>query len=319
MPSLRFLLIVLALVVVGTSIFFGSRVKKQETIYGSLSTESVKKVNAILERDEDGDGLKDWEEELWETRRDNADTDGDGAADGVEVASGRNPLKAGPDDALNQEEIDKKTTLAERGEPTLTDTIARDLFAEYLKLKQEGKPLTADDERKILLRFFNNPPPLEAVRLYTRDDLTVSEENDALSLKSYGNEVASLFRTYANKGENEINTLTAAIEREDGGILDALDERVAVYESVLRELLALAVPSAMAANHLDLVNALSAIAQSVAGMKFAVSDPAKALGSIGSYPHGFELLGNAFTEMKRILLARKISFGKDEPGIALLE
>ena len=65
MPSLRFLLIVLALVVVGTSIFFGARVKKQETVYGSLSTESVKKVNAILERDQDGDGLKDWEEELW--------------------------------------------------------------------------------------------------------------------------------------------------------------------------------------------------------------------------------------------------------------
>ena len=319
MPSLRFLLILLALCVIGVSIFFGSRVKKRETVYGALSTESVQKVNAILERDEDGDGLKDWEEELWQTKRDNADTDGDGAADGVEVASGRDPLKSGPNDALDQEEIDKKTTLAERGEPTLTDTIARDLFAEYLKIKQEGRQLTADDERKILLRFFNNPPPLEAVKLYTREDLAVIEEDDAGSLKSYGNEVASIFKKYANKGENEINTLTAAIEREDGKILDALDERVAVYESVRRELLALLVPLAMAANHLDLVNALSGIAQSVAGMKFAVSDPAKALGSIGSYPHGFELLGNSFTELKRILLARKISFKTDEPGIALLE
>lgn len=319
MPSIRFLLILIALVVIGTSILFGSRVKKQETIYGSLSTESVEKVNAILERDEDGDGLKDWEEELWETRRDNADTDGDGTADGVEVASGRNPLKAGPDDALNQEEIDRKTTLAERGEPTLTDTIARDLFAEYLKIKQEGRPLTADDERKILLRFFNNPPPLEAVKLYTSADLTVIEESDAESLTSYGNKVASIFKKYANKGENEINTLTAAIEREDGRILDALDERVAVYQGVLRELLALEVPAAMATNHLDLANAMSGIAQSVAGMKFAVSDPAKALGSIGSYPHGFELLGNSFTELKRILLARKVSFEEDEPGAALLE
>ena len=185
MPSLRFLLILLALCVIGVSIFFGSRVKKRETVYGALSTESVQKVNAILERDEDGDGLKDWEEELWQTKRDNADTDGDGAADGVEVASGRDPFKSGPNDALNQEEIDKKTTLAERGEPTLTDTIARDLFAEYLKIKQEGRQLTADDERKILLRFFNNPPPLEAVKLYTDTDITVTDEEGRGVIRGY--------------------------------------------------------------------------------------------------------------------------------------
>lgn len=319
MPSIRFLLIVLALVVIGASILFGSRVKKQETVYGSLSTESKNKVNAILERDTDGDGLKDWEEELWQTKRDSADTDGDGTADGVEVASGRNPLKAGPDDALDQEAIDKKTTLAERGEPTLTDTIARDLFAEYLKLKQEGKPLTADDERKILLHFFNNPPPLEAVRLYTSTDITVTEEETREAIREYANDTAAVFKKYPHNGESELDILTAAVEREDGRVLDGLATRIAFYETLLKELVPIAVPAPMVQSHIDMLNALSAIAQSVTGMQYAISDPAKALGSIGSYPHAWELLVNSFAETKRLLLKNKVVFGSDEPGGVFLE
>lgn len=319
MPSLRFLLIALALVVIGTSIFFGARVKKQETVYGSLSTESAKKVNAILERDEDGDGLKDWEEELWETRRDNADTDGDGTADGVEVASGRNPLKAGPNDALDQEAIDQKTTLAERGEPTLTDTIARDLFAEYLKIKQEGRPLTADDERKILLRFFNNPPPLEAVRLYTSADLAVTEDSDRGALHDYANTIAAVFKKYPNEEESELDVLTAAVEREDERVLVGLKPRIALYENILRELLPVTVPTPMVHNHLDMLNALSAIVQSVSGMQYIIADPAKALGSVGSYPHALELLVNSFEETRRILIKHKVVFGAGEPGAVFLE
>jgi len=315
----RIFLILLAIGIVAVGLYFAFKVKKQETVYGSLSTESIGKVNAILERDADGDGLKDWEEELWQTGRDTADSDGDGSADGIEVSSGRNPLKAGPGDALDEKTLDEKTTLNQQGEPTLTDIIARDLFARYLQLKQEGRPLDAEDERQLLLQFFNNPLPLEAVVLYTLADLRVLEEQDTESLREYGNKLARIFKKYANKGTNELNILTDAVEREDGSILKELDERIDVYKGMRDELLVLEVPAPLSQNHVDLLNAMNGIVQSVSGMKFAISDPARALGSIGAYPHSFELLANTFAEMKRVFTAQGVIFGSSEPGKAIME
>ena len=49
--------------------------------------------------DTDGDGLRDWEEELLGTDPNNPDTDGDGFLDGEEINSGHNPLVKAPGDS----------------------------------------------------------------------------------------------------------------------------------------------------------------------------------------------------------------------------
>jgi len=52
--------------------------------------------------DDDSDGLCNYEETYWGSDFKNADSDGDGFTDGEEVLSGHNPVKAGPDDLLNE-------------------------------------------------------------------------------------------------------------------------------------------------------------------------------------------------------------------------
>ena len=47
--------------------------------------------------DTDGDGLRDWEEDVWGTDPENPDTDGDGLMDGEEVLNERDPNKNGSD------------------------------------------------------------------------------------------------------------------------------------------------------------------------------------------------------------------------------
>ncbi|HXK31663.1 MAG TPA: hypothetical protein VJZ94_02955, partial [Candidatus Paceibacterota bacterium] len=102
-------------------------------------------------------------------------------------------------------------------------------------------------------------------------------------------------------------------------ILKELDERIDVYKGMRDELLVLEVPAPLSQNHVDLLNAMNGIVQSVSGMKFAISDPARALGSIGAYPHSFELLANTFAEMKRVFTAQGVIFGSSEPGKAIME
>ncbi len=57
--------------------------------------------------DPDKDGLKNWEEELYKTDKYNPDTDGDGYTDGEEVASGYDPAKPAPNDALDTTDTSK--------------------------------------------------------------------------------------------------------------------------------------------------------------------------------------------------------------------
>lgn len=52
--------------------------------------------------DTDGDGLADTDETFWKTDFKNPDTDGDSYSDGEEVMSGHNPVKAGPNDLLDE-------------------------------------------------------------------------------------------------------------------------------------------------------------------------------------------------------------------------
>src|SRR5688572_24074343 len=62
------------------------------------------------EQDSDNDGLKDWEEILWQTDSNNKDTDSDGTSDGEEVKANRNPAKEFPNDQLSASFSDIVTT-----------------------------------------------------------------------------------------------------------------------------------------------------------------------------------------------------------------
>jgi hypothetical protein len=59
-------------------------------------------------RDQDNDGLTDWQEEIYKTDMLNPDTDNDGYLDGEEVLSGYDPTKPAPDDKLSDKAINPR-------------------------------------------------------------------------------------------------------------------------------------------------------------------------------------------------------------------
>src|SRR3989338_5123125 len=96
------LLFVAIILVIGFIGFVLLRAERIETVQNTLSQETRSKATEILNRDRDGDGLKDWEEELWKTDMEKADTDGDGTTDGDEILTERDPLTPGPNDKLDR-------------------------------------------------------------------------------------------------------------------------------------------------------------------------------------------------------------------------
>lgn len=287
--------------------------KRTQTIYSSGAGNGVAQAVAILARDADQDGLKDWEEELWKTDSDKADTDGDGTPDGEEIRLGRDPLKAGPNDLLDRATLENKTTLLQAS-TTDTDLVAQQFFASYLARKQSGQPFTADDERALFTDFFANPPPLSAIAVYQPADLTLISEPTDADYRAYGNALASAFLAHASDGPNELEIFDDATLHEDEKTLAKLEGRALVYEGLLADLKALKVPEPAAAIHGDILTALGSIASSIHGMRLVLSDPVKALASLGYYPHGIGLLSDSLGRLRTLFVTRHITFGPEEPG-----
>ena len=136
-----------------------SATRVEKTVTEVSEDRKLVKLN-LIDVDTDQDALLDWEEGLWHTNPNLADTDGDGTTDGEETRSNRNPLKPGPDDSLVTKKIESETVPT----PRLTTSLPE-------KLKSQAITMTIPP-----IRAFDTYP------LIARQDFTI----DPNGLSSYG-------------------------------------------------------------------------------------------------------------------------------------
>ena len=121
--------------------------KKQTYVAPTLTTFTE---SPALAKDSDNDGLKDWEEELWKTDKNKADTDGDGTLDGQEIKLGRNPLVKGPNDKLSKETVADKVNTQTEKDLTDTEKFSRELFLKIIAAKQNNTAPSEADVQEFL-------------------------------------------------------------------------------------------------------------------------------------------------------------------------
>lgn len=322
----KVILAVLGLLLLGGAVWFAATREKKVTYLSALPEEQVNRAKTILERDADHDGLKDWEEELWETDAKNQDTDSDGTTDGEEVRAGRNPLVkntaaagAAPNDPLDREAIAKKTT-NEQEKWTETDRFSREFFRKYLALKQSGKPLTAEDEQRLIDDVVGHYPPSAQQKIFSETDLSSAPSDDAAAYRVYGNALGAVILKHREKvGENELEIFERALGNDDETELAALAGRAERYGKVIADILAIPAPREARLIHLAIANALEQLKESVAGMSEAMRDPVRALGPAVAYPQGIEALADALDRLGTLLSAKGARFEKNEAGHILTE
>ncbi len=307
---------------------------RSEVTFSRVTPEQASRAVAVLSRDQDNDGLKDWEEELWHTDTLNPDTDGDKTTDGEEIKLGRNPLKEGPSDELDKGTVEQKTVPG-GGDWTETDRLSRELFAKYLALKQSGQPFTAEEEQKLIEDFIQRYPEAKPGKVYTESDIVFAEETtpaladsgtpfskgedtDA-SLRAYGNAIGAVINAHKEGGESELIIFERALQNDDGTDLANLDGRIRHYEEMLSEFMAIPTPKGTATMQVDLLNAIEALRESTSGMALAFTDPVRTLSLASAYPTAVEKLVRAFEDISDYFAMKKIVFGEKEPGSILMK
>jgi len=294
LPSKKFILIFLSLsvVIAGAFILFGNEPKK-----GNLSFERTGEASRLVKsaavKDSDNDGLKDWEESLWGTDPENPDTDGDGTNDGEEPSLGRNPLKKGPDDKLDDIPNDAnlkssknsstKTLESLPESDTLTDALSKELFLEYISLKNSGDFAEGDEEKLVSSLISKVSPEISFDRYTLQDILIVPNSKEAAN--EYLEGISGVIFKYmlGEDAKNEPGIIASVVQSGGKEGVVELDPIINLYTNATGELVSVKTPSGISEPHVRLINSTSGIAEALTEMKSMETDPVLGLFSLQKY------------------------------------
>lgn len=276
--ALAVLFAVIALALVGLW-YLGDRVLgKQLTTTASSSPTSLR----INQPDSDKDGLRDWEEELWGTKKDVPDSDGDEVNDGEEVVRGTDPRIVGP--VALTSDIDKSRALVHKLNYSRTTPI---LSPDPTDLSTGG---TID------LNSLNtvNVTDLNALRQY---GLRVAEILSPLASSSMATAASSTLSMVEHKRYGEVTRLT---------ILSTL------LRSIATTLTTMPVPSSAAEVHGALAGDLAKLGELAFYMSKAETEPILALSSAQEFEKDRGILGKDINAFNQYFRDRQILFDQFE-------
>jgi hypothetical protein len=275
--------------------------KEIEPIVGTLSVTGRPSFSVD---DSDNDGLLDWEEALWSTDPTNSDTDGDGTPDGEEIETKRDPLIAGPNDALSLTLASINTTQADAntlsGTSTKTQQFAQDFLSRYLLLKQSGVQITQDNVDKYIGPLLDGLT-VETKGTWSTSDIRITADTSLKALVGYANTtggiVSAALQTLREVAAVTQKPLDSLSTTERG----AIQKKLSTEKERVSGLVLVNVPKSIAQQHLDILNGLYGIFDSLETFISAPTDPLGGLVSLQDYQSfvkifttGFNTLGNTF-------------------------
>src|SRR3989344_835536 len=197
----------------------------------------------ITETDTYGDGLKDWEEALWQTDPRNPDSDGDGIPDGEAIYSSRR-LAESTDGTAPSGDATSGTDVTNL---TGTEKFSRSLLSRLLLFQGAGISVTDPSVLSSLVSSLSEMFGAQGKNQYGRADITVVAVTDA-AVRAYGNKMAAAIETaggdvpesFATSGTSNTAEITLLAEAQ---------------ELTLQQFLGASVPENAVVVHLALVNA----------------------------------------------------------------
>ena len=235
-----------------------------------ISREDLEKLN----QDSDGDGLKDWEETIFQTDPKNPDTDRDGTKDGEEVQLGRDPQKPGPKDFLVtqtilEQPVEHQNITREFGAKFLDKPVAQILLGETPTV--DASAVESYAEKLLARSILTKAPQIK------ESALKIDSVDTAEGINNYLTSFASIFTELGRRGKNEIDITVTAFKNQEYEGLKELTSYIEAYQAAIDRMIRLSVPPLLKNLHLGTINYLYKFKLSVEIMQNAESDPIQAM------------------------------------------
>lgn len=311
LPSKRFGVVVLALAFIGV-LFYASQNLSLTSLKGIVSHSEAEDESSILfatsspdvrqqfeEVDEDGDGLLGWQEELWGTSPFNADSDGDGTPDGQEVAEGRHPAFAGPDDEVQDNLLVSETDIEFSFQTSsgALDSITEELLQKYFTLREEKGELSEEDIYTLTQDVLTESITLPTSREYTENDLFVVEREIQSDIRVYGNDLGRLIEGYRQSLSqfDIVGSLQKGLATQNPAALEALDEISSLLEYLAEDAKEISTPSSAVTHHLNFINTVMRFSQIMGAFTSIHEAPLESAAVIQQ----FETISNTLDSVER--------------------
>lgn len=270
------------------SIFFIWFTQKKDVV-PLLTQEDIitKSIEDITTRDSDGDGVRDWEEFLWNLDPNNKDSNGNGLPDAEELEVRKIALRG------------TATVATSTTTSTFTDTFSREFFVAFSALKQSGN-LTTSNIDQISKQSLEALTQATIQEKYSKKDLVLasstseskaiyeknmSEIGKGLSVKTLGKELELLGRAINKPRSEKLITELKKIQQ--------------IYLTLAERTIKIAVPSAVQNTHLELANSYYKLGAAVGGLTQIYDDPALSIVYFNEYQRALDRLPVILTALAK--------------------
>lgn len=246
------------------------------------------------------------------TYQETKDTDGDGLRDWFEELSGTDPRE---NDANKPGSSLASPTTTPFVMDTETDKFAISFMETMLEANREG--LTEAERVKIVdgsLRQFRS---LNEDTQHGRVDIKIIEDRSAESIRAYGNAAAQPIIVHGEnteQTETELVLLGLALQEDDASHLKDLAFIEGRYEKMVADLLKIPVPESVIDDHLLLINSLQAMKDDVAGFRKTFEDPLMSYVRFKRYTSDVAGLTKAIEGIRGTLERSRVVYQNDEVG-----
>lgn len=247
-------------------------------------------VLALIERDTDGDSIKDWEEALWGTDKNNKNTFG--MADSTYIEN-------------KKKELNIEETAAADKVLTETERFSREFFTAYTAMKASGQVESnaINNFSSILGQKMINP---ELINRYFQDEIKINNVDTEASRNKYYDSLKTLFAKYSEAGiGDELDIVSnGLITSENTGAENDYAELLLIseaYQEFGASVMSVSVPKSLIDYHLRIANSANNTGISVSNMTKIVGDPVTGLGGLSQYQQYSDDLINAVEDLEKAL------------------
>lgn len=249
---------------------------------------------SYTEKDTDGDGLKDWQEVVYGTDPENAQSVQAGMSDSEALENGliKPRFESNTEEATLSNDVPGINALPN----TLTDKFARSLLGNYL-LERGGTPPSAEEMQAFVE---------SAVKEVTEDTVSRAYNAQDVSIRGRGPEAKAsyeeaVWRVFLNNPidakKDTLDHFSDMVTKDDTASAAEVKKHAQAYTSIGKGLIALTVPEEIASSHLRLANAFARMGSVVQDLASFPTDPIRSLIATKLYLPSQKELGLSMKEI----------------------
>ncbi|MDD5589546.1 MAG: hypothetical protein PHQ47_00015 [Candidatus Portnoybacteria bacterium] len=250
--------------------------------------------------DDDGDGLKNWEEENYRTDKNKDDTDGDGYLDGEEVLAGYDPAKKAPGDELAGGNAKTPRPLPQNLTKALTNQLAQGILEGKIKTidPETGQTLKPEEFEKeagideAIAQALGQQSDEFAMPKIANSELRISAASKRIDLAAYFSEMSKILNKIEKTEKPELEIFAEAIEKTDFAELEKYQQS---YVEAYQGMKNMTVPANATEIHKNMMGFLWIVNNIYSAVKTYEDDPLKTAVALIHYQN----LGG---EMKNIIV-----------------